>query len=117
MVCLFHGDYGPADPGFAVPGLTITGHRWVVDASLLNGARNIGEAEAVQRHVLRGETVSWCHQGYSWVDQDAIGWFYITAFVFVVVPYLVIKIKPLRRRLGQGSAPRRSREEPSRVRS
>ena len=93
MVCLFHGDYGPATPGFVVTGSSATGHAWSVDASLLKGARNIREAKAIQRHVLRGEPVSWCHQGYSWVDQPGIGWFYIAAFVFVVLPYLVAKIK------------------------
>jgi hypothetical protein len=115
MVCLFHGDYGPPDPAFAVssaPGAPI--HSWAVDASLLTGARNIGEAEAIQRHVLKGEAVSWCHQGYSWVDQDAIGWFYIAAFVFVVLPHLVMKIKTLSYRLGEGDAPRQSPEAPSR---
>jgi hypothetical protein len=48
------------------------------------------------------------------VDQDAIGWFYIAAFVFVVLPYLVMKIKTLSYRLGEGDAPRQSPEEPSR---
>jgi hypothetical protein len=93
MVCLFHGDYGPADPGFAVAGLTALGHRWSIDASLLKGARNLQEAEAIQRHVLRGESVTWCHQGYSWVDQPAIRWFYVAAFIFVVLPWLLMKIK------------------------
>jgi hypothetical protein len=90
MVCLFHGDYGPPDPAFAVSTVSAV-HGWAVDASLLKDARNIGVAEAVQRHVLKGDLVSWCHQGYSWVDQDAIGWFYLAAFGFVVLPYLVIK--------------------------
>ena len=48
--------------------------------------------------------VTWCHQGYSWVDQDAIGWFYLAAFVFVVLPYLVMKIKTLSRGRGQRCA-------------
>ena len=114
MVCLFHGDYGPPDPAFTVSGASAAVHGWAVDASLLKEARNIGEVEAIQRHVLRSEAVSWCHQGYSWVDQDAIGWFYIAAFVFVVLPYLVMKIKALSHRLRRGDAPRQSPEEPSR---
>ena len=60
MVCLFHGDYGPADPAFNLG----SGSTWVVDANSLTGARNLGEAEAIQRHLLRGEPVSWCDQGY-----------------------------------------------------
>jgi hypothetical protein len=95
VVCLFHGDYGPADPGFSVPAAAASEHGWSVDASLLIEARNLGEAEAIQRHVLRGETVMWCHPGYSWVDQPAITWFYIGAFVFVVLPYLVARIRAL----------------------
>jgi hypothetical protein len=37
VVCLFHGDYGPADPGFSVPAAAPSEHGWSVDASLLNG--------------------------------------------------------------------------------
>jgi hypothetical protein len=74
----------------------------------LKDARNIGEAEAIERHVLKGESVSWCHQGYAWVDQDAIGWFYIAAFVFVVLPYLVVRIRTLTRKFGAGNAPKGS---------
>jgi hypothetical protein len=89
MVCLFHGDYGPADPAFD-PG---SGSTWVVDANSLKEARNLGEAEAIQRHLLRGEPVSWCDQGYAWVDQDAVGWFYLAAFLFVVLPYVIMRAK------------------------
>jgi hypothetical protein len=59
----------------------------------LKDARNIGEAEAIQRHLLRGEPVSWCDQGYAWVGQEAVGWFYAAAFLLVVLPYLVTRIK------------------------
>ena len=103
---LFHGDYGPADPGFAVTGPNTTGQRWSVDPSLLKAARNLGEAEAIQRHIVNGEAVSWCHQGYSWVDQPAIGWFYAAAFIFVVVPYLIMKFRAASRSLGQSAGPR-----------
>jgi hypothetical protein len=96
MPCPFHGDYGPADPNFAISGSATAVRRWAVDPSLLKQARNIGEAEAIQRHVLRGESVSWCHQGYSWVDQNAIRWFYVAALVFVVIPYFLMKINIVR---------------------
>jgi hypothetical protein len=115
MVCLFHGDYGPPDPAFAVS--AANGHGWTVAPRLLTDARNIGEAEAIQRHVLKGEPVSWCHQGYAWVDQDAIGWFYLAAFVFVVLPHLFMKIRTLSLRFGSGNTPRRLPETPSRLRS
>jgi hypothetical protein len=104
MVCLFHGDYGPPDPSFTASG--VHGHTWAIDASLLKQARNIGEAEAIQRQVLHHESVSWCHQGYSWTDQHAIGWFYLAAFAFVVLPYAVIRIRTL------SSSPRRDWRTP-----
>ena len=91
MVCLFHGDYGPADPAFNLG----SGSIWVVDANSLKDARNLGEAEAIQRHLLRGEPVSWCDQGYAWVDQDAVIWLYFAAFLFVILPYLIIRAKVL----------------------
>ena len=64
-----------------------------IDARLLKDARNIGEAEAIQRHVTRGESVSWCDQGYSWAEQDAVSWFYLAVLLFLVLPYLTLKVK------------------------
>ena len=94
MVCLYHDDYGPADPGFSLSALSQAGvPGWVVDATLLKDARNIGEAEAIQRHVTRGEAVSWCDQGYSWAEQGAVGWFYLAALLFVVLPYVIFKVR------------------------
>ena len=73
MVCLFHGDYGPADPAFKPDlGSSFGARGWSLDAHLLRNARNIGEAEAIERHLIRGENISWCEQGYAWVQQDAI---------------------------------------------
>lgn len=93
MVCLLHGDYGPSDPAFTVFALSGTQHGWHVEPRLLREARNIGEAEAIERHLLRGESVSWCRQGHAWVEQDAITWFYIAILVLVVLPYLAVKLK------------------------
>jgi 4-amino-4-deoxy-L-arabinose transferase-like glycosyltransferase len=94
MVCLFHGDYGPPDPAFDFGSASPFGVRgWVADASKFSEACNIGEAEAIQRNLLRGEPVSWCDQGYAWVGQDAVGWFYIAAFLLVVLPYLVARTR------------------------
>ena len=89
MVCLYHGDYGPPDPAFNLGSASA----WAVDANSLKEARNLGEAEAIQRHLLRGEAVSWCHQGYAWADQDAVVWFYSAAFLFVILPYLIMRAK------------------------
>jgi 4-amino-4-deoxy-L-arabinose transferase-like glycosyltransferase len=95
MVCLFHGDYGPADPAFNLGSAST----WVVDANSLKDARNLGEAEAIQRHLLRGEPVSWCDQGYAWVDQDAVGWLYLAAFLFVILPYLIMRARARAKRV------------------
>src|SRR5271166_2971294 len=94
MVCLFHDDYGPADPAFNLGTGVPSGMReWVIDARILKDAHNLGEAEAIQRHLLRGEPVSWCDQGYAWVEQDAVGWFYVAAFCLVVLPYLIVRVR------------------------
>ena len=89
MVCLFHGDYGPPDPTFDLR----SGATWIVDANSLKDARNIGEAEAIQRYLLREEPVVWCDQGYAWVNEDAVGVLYIAAFLLVVLPYLMVKVR------------------------
>ena len=53
MVCLFHSDYGPADPAFKLdPGSTVGVRGWIVDPSSFKEARNIGEVEAIQRQLL-----------------------------------------------------------------
>ena len=53
MVCLFHSDYGPADPAFKLdPGSTVGVRGWIVGASSFKEARNIGEVEAIQRQLL-----------------------------------------------------------------
>src|ERR1700722_19952241 len=94
MVCLYHSDYGPSDPTFDLGSASNFGIRgWMVDATLLKNARNIGEAQAIERHLIRGESVSWCDEGYAWVEQDAVSCFYAAAFLFVVLPYLIVKIK------------------------
>ena len=64
---------------------------WIVDANSLKDARNLGEAEAIQRHLLRSEPISWCDPSYTWVDQDAVIWSYFAAFLFVILPYLIIR--------------------------
>jgi hypothetical protein len=101
MVCLFHDDYGPADPAFSANALSQLGARhWSVDASLLKDARNIGEAEAIERHLIRGETVAWCDQGYAWVEQSALDWFYLAVFLLVILPYMVMKLRAWRKGVG-----------------
>src|ERR1700743_1052580 len=118
MVCLYHDDYELADPTFDLGSASHFGMcGWVVDSTLPKNARTIGEAEAIQRHLIRGESVSWCDQGYAWAEQDAVSWFYLAALLFVVLPYLIVKTKA-RAKAGQlrrntrSSAGRGSRVEP-----
>src|SRR5215469_14170651 len=108
MVCLFHGDYGPPDPAFKIG----SGSTWVVDANSFKKARNLGEAEAIQRHLLRGESVSWCDQGCAWVNQDVVVWLYFAAFMFIILPYLIMRVRACakvapRRNAGAARVPRR----------
>lgn len=119
MVCLYHGDYGPGDPAFdPSSGSSFNVRGWSVDASVLKDARNVGEAEAIQRHLLRGEPVSWCDQGYAWAEQDAVGLFYIAAFLFLVLPYVIMKSRAWRKDasrlgVGGGDAPGRQVSHPN----
>lgn len=92
MTCLYHGDYGPPDPAFAVPGLRANAHAWSIDPARLVGAQNLDEALAIERHLLRGHPVQWCDQGYAWTEQPAVHWLLIAALVFVVVPYATLRI-------------------------
>jgi len=71
-----------------------------------------------KRHLIRGEAVSWCDQGYAWAEQDTVSWFFLAALLFVVLPYLIFKIKARAkgsqaRRNARLSAGGGSRVEPS----
>jgi hypothetical protein len=90
--CLYHGDYGPADSVFSASA-SPADIRWI-----RQGARNLGEGQAIQRQQLRGDSIAWCDQGYAWAEQDAVHWLLIVAFVFVIVPYLVLRLTALGQR-------------------
>lgn len=110
MRCLYRSDYGSPDPKFEafsdgiVPdGLTRS------DVAVLATAQNIGQFEAMQRKLAKGEAIVWCDQGYSWVHEPMIeGFFAIGAAL--VVPLAFFR---LIRRLGflraKASEERRSR--------
>jgi hypothetical protein len=110
MRCLYSSDYGPPDPSFeafadgVVPdGLTRS------DIAVLATAQNIGQFEAMQRKLAKGESIVWCDQGYGWVHDPMIeGFFAIGAAV--LFPLALFR---LMRRLGffraRTSGERRSR--------
>src|SRR5439155_9885312 len=66
---------------------------WVVDARALKDARNIGEAEAMQRHFLRGEAVSWCGSRVCLGRPGCRRLVLCRGLFFVILPYLIIKVR------------------------
>jgi hypothetical protein len=69
MTCLYASDYGPAEPGFNAlrdGGTLIKGFE--ASAPLLAEARNLGQLQAMERVLMRGDTVRWCDQGYGWSE-------------------------------------------------
>jgi hypothetical protein len=69
MTCLYASDYGPAEPGFNPlrdGGTLIKGFE--ASAPVLADARNLGQLQAMERVLARGDTVRWCDQGYGWTE-------------------------------------------------
>jgi hypothetical protein len=102
MSCLYSSDYGPPDPGFdplAGNGRLLTGfenHR----ADLAH-AQNLGQLQAMERQFTRGETVTWCDNGYGWVYDQKVGDFFGAILAFVVLPWILFRVAPaLAERLG-----------------
>src|SRR5689334_7154167 len=77
MRCLYLSDYGPPDPKFEafndgiVPDGLTRG-----DVAVLATAQNIGQFEAMQRKLAKGQAIVWCDQGYGWVQQPIIDGFF-----------------------------------------
>ena len=108
MSCLFASDYGPPQPGFdplqdnqsLIKGFE--SHR-----SQLAGAQNVGQLQAMERKFVKGESVTWCDDGYTWVYDQKIGDFFGAIIAFVILPWLVMRVAPaLGRRLGLAPASR-----------
>ncbi len=95
MSCLYSNDYGPADPGFdplAANGRLIQGFE--AHKAQLAAAKNLGQLEAMERKFAKGETVSWCDNGYSWVYDQKVGDFFGAILAFVILPWLVLRVAP-----------------------
>jgi len=91
MRCLYHGDYGPPDPGFE-PAALLRGfepHR----AELMH-AQNAGELAAMERQVARGERIIWCDQGYGWVASARIDFTLEALGAMVLLAYLLMRVLP-----------------------
>ena len=102
MSCLFRSDYGPAQPGFdpfANNSALIAGFE--AHRAQLASAQNLGQLQAMERTFAKGETVTWCDNGYGWVNDAKVGDFFGAIIAFVILPWLVLRVAPaLAERLG-----------------
>jgi hypothetical protein len=93
MSCLYASDYGPPETGFdalAGGGRFIKGFE--VHATDLARATNLGQLEAMERALQRGEHVTWCDQGYGWVEGTAVHALFAAILAFVILPYAVWRL-------------------------
>lgn len=95
MSCLFASDYGPPLPGFdplAGNGALTQGfdsHR-----AQLAQAQNLEQLKAMERRFAKGDTVTWCGNGYQWVYDPKVGDFFGAIVAFVIIPWLVLRVAP-----------------------
>ena len=95
MSCLFATDYGPAEPGFdplAGDGRFIKGFE--AHKSELAAAENLGQLQAMERKFAKGESVTWCENGYAWTSDQKLGDFFGAIIAFIVLPWLVMRVAP-----------------------
>jgi hypothetical protein len=95
MRCLYPTDYGPPDPGFDPSlggGRLMTGFE--SHHSELARAQNLGQLQAMERKLAKGETVTWCDNGYGWVYDEKIGDLFGGIIAFVILPWLLLRIAP-----------------------
>ena len=79
MSCLYASDYGPPDPTFdplASGGRLIVGFQ--DHAAELARAQNLGQLQAMERQLQRGDSIAWCDQGYAWVEAPAVHAFLVS---------------------------------------
>lgn len=102
MSCLFAGDYGAPTPGFdplADHGRLIEGFE--THRAQLMQAQNLEQLQAMERKFAKGETVTWCENGYAWVYDQKVGDFFGAIIAFVILPWLVLRVAPaLAERMG-----------------
>jgi hypothetical protein len=99
MSCLYQSDYGPVDPSFdplAGNGTLLAGFE--AHAGALSKAQNRGQLDAMKRQLQRGQTIQWCEQGYGWTYAAPVTAFFDGAFVFLILPWLVLRVVPALRR-------------------
>lgn len=95
MSCLFASDYGPPAPGFdplAGNGQLIAG--FAAHRAQLAAAQNLDQLQAMERSFARGDSVTWCDNGYSWVYDQKVEFFFGAILAFVILPWLVMRVAP-----------------------
>jgi hypothetical protein len=95
MSCLYSTDYGPPDPGFdasADGGRLMQGFE--THAGVLARAQNLGQLQAMERKLAKGEKVAWCDNGYGWVYDQKVGDFFGAIIAFVILPWLLLRVAP-----------------------
>ena len=95
MRCLYASDYGPAEPGFdalAEGGRLLRGYE--AHAAELARAQNLGQLQAMERQLQRGDAIAWCDQGYSWAEGSAVYAFLAGFMILVVIPYAIKRVAP-----------------------
>ncbi len=95
MNCLYASDYGPADPSFNA---LVDGGRlfrgYEAHTSELARAQNLGQLQAMERQLQRGESIAWCDQGYAWTEGPAVHVFLAGFMIFVALPYAIKRLTP-----------------------
>lgn len=95
MLCLYASDYGPPNPAFdplVDGGRLLQGFE--AHVSELAKAQNLGQLEAMERQVQRGQDILWCEQGYTWVYGRDVDYFFAAFAVLVILPYVVLRLFP-----------------------
>src|ERR1700676_2063489 len=69
---------------------------WGLEAHVreLSTAQNLGQLEAMERQLQRGESIAWCDQGYSWLEGWAVDGFLVGFTALVVLPYAAKRLAP-----------------------
>jgi hypothetical protein len=108
--CLYESDYGAPDPGFdpfADGGRLVAG--FAAQDRQLARAKNLGQLQAMERTLARGDEILWCEQGYGWVYGRSVDALFAAIVIAVILPYAVWKARawPIRL-LKRGTASHRS---------
>jgi hypothetical protein len=63
-------------------------------AGELARAQNLGQLQAMERNLARGEKITWCDNGYGWVYDEKVDYFFGAIVAFVILPWLLMRVAP-----------------------